>query len=347
MTRLFPTVVGHDAARAMLGRALAAGSLNGSFLFCGPEGVGRGLLARELAMALNCNGDRRSVDDLPCRTCGPCHRIAKGVCGDVHLIRPVDKPSIGIDQVQEMLAELALAPVECRSRVFVFEPASAMSEPAQNALLKGLEEPPQNAVILLIAEREEELLATIASRCRVVRLGELTRPEVLEVLKGQGLSGPEAEARAAWSQGSPGLALADDAPALAELGRDLVEALASGDWSRNPGAVVDRLATWVQPGKVEARVQRGRIVAALGILMRTLRDAVTAQAGATGPRLSGADPAALERLAALPQVQLAAAVDHLATLEDEVSRNLNTKLLLDGLALDLGRALAPPTKVRA
>lgn len=349
MSQWFGKVRGHRDAKQLLRRGVESGRLSGSFLLCGPAGVGRSLLARELAMAANCLGEQPDAPR-PCRSCGPCHRIETGVSGDFLLVQPEGKPSIGIDQIQDLLRELALAPVECRQRVFVLDPAGAMSEPAQNALLKGLEEPPANALLLLIAERTDELLSTIVSRCRLVKLGELEAEQVIEILAEHGVAREEAEARARWCGGSPGDALQEDAAELARLAGEIAAAFASGAAHDDPMATVELLTEFVGTGKAPAAVQRERIQRAVGFLLRTLRDAIVRREGAPAAgSLSGARPDLLDPLASLPAGRLEAAVDALAKVEDEVTRNLNTKFLLDGLVLDVGQALRPasPEPTRA
>lgn len=342
MRSAFPRIIGHDAARAALGQALATGRLAGSLLLCGPEGTGRRTLARELAKALNCRGGEG--DPLPCGRCGPCGRIERGTAGDYVVVAP-DGQSIGIAQVQALLEDMALAPVEGGVRVLVIAPAGAMTEEAQNALLKGLEEPPARSVIVLVAAREDELLPTVVSRCRVVRLGELSPDEVLAVLGRAGVAGDEAAERARWSAGSPGRALSDEALALARLAGEAVEALACGAAYADPLGTADRLgpALGITKGEagVEASVKRARLGALLRAIGRTLRDALVVRAGAAPRRLSGAPAALLQRLAATRPGQLEDALDHLVRLEEELEQSVNPALVLEGAILDVGGALAP------
>ncbi|MCO5167571.1 MAG: DNA polymerase III subunit delta' [Planctomycetes bacterium] len=338
----FPRIIGHDAARAALGQALAAGRLAGSLLLCGPEGTGRRTLARELAKALNCKGGEG--DPLPCGRCGPCGRIERGTAGDFVVVAP-EGQSIGIAQVQALLEDMALAPIEGGVRVFVIAPAGALTEEAQNALLKLLEEPPGRSVIVLVATREDELLPTVASRCRVVRLGELSPDEVLAVLARSGVDGPDAAERARWSAGAPGRALSDEALALARLAGEAVEALASGAAYADPLGTADRLgpALGIAKGEggVEAAVKRARLGALLRAVGRALRDALVVRAGVDAPRrLSGAPPALLARLAATRPGQLEEALDHLVRLEEELEQSVNPALVLEGAILDVGGALA-------
>ncbi len=341
----FPRVVGHEEARQALAAAVRTGRAAGSLLLTGPEGVGRRTLAKELAKALGCQRPD-AAGAFPCGACGHCGRVERGTSGDYVVVEPPGQ-SIGIEQVQGLLEELSLAPVEARVRTFVIAPADVLTEDAQNALLKGLEEPPARALLVLIAGSEDDLLPTIVSRCRLVRLGPLPEPRVLEVLAAAGLDPTDARERARWAAGSPGRALSDEAQAVARLASDAVAAFANGHAYRDPMGTVDRLAKLVDAGAAEAAARRTRIIALLAALGRALRDALVARAaGQAVPRLSGAEAADLARLAADHGEGLERAIVHLARLEEEVDQSVNPTLVLEGLVLEVGGALRPRTPAR-
>lgn len=345
----FPAVVGHLAARQGLMGTLARRRVPGALLLLGPDGVGRARLARELARALLCAEPGAQG---ACGECGACRRVERGTHADLLLLAPQDQASISIDQVREALAELARSPVEGRARALILDPASALSEPAQNALLKGLEEPAPRAHLLLVARSEDELLSTIVSRCGVVRLGELTRPEVEEVLRRAGLSPAEAAERARWSGGSPGKALAPEGPERAALLERVLGALGpsgqgpSEAWA-DPMGLVDELLAHCDKGAADLAEKRERLLDVVRGLSRALRDALVRRAGAAGPQLSGAGPALLEPLSRLPAGRLETALERLGRAEEEVQENVNPTLVIEGLVLDLGEALLAGPAARA
>jgi DNA polymerase-3 subunit delta' len=340
MSEWFTQVVGQEVAKQALRRAVEGGRLSGSLLICGPRGTGRALLARELARAINCR--QPGAARRPCGECASCRKIAQGISGDCVFLRPTDKPSIGIDQVREMLDELALAPVESGKRVFVIDPASALREDAQNALLKGLEEPPARSLIVLLAEHEGELLSTIASRCLIIRSDELSVEQTAGVLEGLGIEPAEALQRARWSGGSPGEALEDDALDVAELGSRTLEAFASGAALADPMPTIEDLLSFAQGKSGDTTdARRRRISRVLRAIQRAVRDALLQREGAHIPRCSGVADALLARLSDLPRGRLERAAEALVQVEEELARNANTKLVLDGLVLDVGAALAP------
>jgi DNA polymerase-3 subunit delta' len=220
-------------------------------------------------------------------------------------------------------------------------PASSQTEPAHNALLKGLEEPGPRAHLVLLARSEDELLPTIVSRCLLLRLDELSPDEVREVLRRRGLSAEEADQRARWSGGSPGKALAPEAPERARLAELALRALGDGEAWQDPMSLVDALLAHCDQGAADLAEKRERLLDLLRALTRGLRDALVARAGAGGraPGLSGALPALLEPLLRLPAGRLEAALERLGRAEEEVQENVNPTLVIEGLVLDLGETL--------
>lgn len=169
-------VVGHEWAVTQLQRAAAEQRIAHAYLISGPEHVGKMTLARALALALNCTADAP-----PCGRCRACTLINASKHPDVQIIAP-DGRSLKIDQVRALEHDLALRPVEARFRVAVFDQFETATIEAQNALLKTLEEPPDYAVLILVAADPELLLPTIVSRCQQIPLRPLTVAQVRDAL---------------------------------------------------------------------------------------------------------------------------------------------------------------------
>ncbi|RLC97164.1 MAG: DNA polymerase III subunit delta' [Chloroflexi bacterium] len=170
--------MGHSRARTLLSRSLEAGQLSHAYLFVGPPHVGKLTLALDLARAVNCQADR-----VPCGECAACRRIAEGNHSDVKIIgREEQHKVITISQVREMDNDASLPPFEGRCKVFIFDGAELLSQDAANRLLKTLEEPPSNVLIILLTSREKDVLPTIISRCQRVELPPLPIDVVRETL---------------------------------------------------------------------------------------------------------------------------------------------------------------------
>src|SRR2546426_9027115 len=180
---MFSTLIGNDEVKESLRRLLANGRLPGSLLFTGDEGVGKKLFALELAKALNCR-NRQGVE--ACDECSSCRRISRSTFppfgkddddknrliwsehADVAMVRPY-KQIIRVGPMRELEREANFRPFEGAARVFIIEDADYMNEPASNALLKTLEEPQPTSHLVLTTSNPTALLATIRSRCQVIR----------------------------------------------------------------------------------------------------------------------------------------------------------------------------------
>ena len=182
-----------------------------AYLITGPPQVGKRTLALNMAQAVNC----LSPDDAPCGHCNQCTRIAAAQHPDV-VVLPVQKEredgpprtGIGIDEVRDVQHLANLKPYEGRCRVFILDGAEHMSEEASNALLKTLEEPPPQVMIILLGCLVDELLPTILSRCRRLELGALPLDQVAaELVRSSSADAGEADRLARLSSGRMGWAI--------------------------------------------------------------------------------------------------------------------------------------------
>ena len=147
-------------------RQLAAGRLSHAYLITGPRGAGKHEVARMLAAAMVCTGEH-----IPCGTCAHCRKVLAGIHPDVTTLTvPEDKREILVEQIRRLRADAYVTPNEAARKVYIIDPASAMNDHSQNALLKILEEGPPYASFLLLSEAAGEVLSTIRSRCEQVSL---------------------------------------------------------------------------------------------------------------------------------------------------------------------------------
>ncbi|HEY5998625.1 MAG TPA: DNA polymerase III subunit delta', partial [bacterium] len=225
-------VVGHAPQRELLARALARGAVHPAYLFTGLPGVGKRLLALELARAWLCHAEMGA----PCGACPSCRAVGGDAHPDWLLVAPEKekekRKSIGVEQVRNFGAWLWQTPARGSRKAALIDPADALTAEAANALLKTLEEPPPGRVVVLVASRPGALPPTVRSRCQQVAFGPLAEEEVAEVLRRNGWPAQAARQAAALADGSPGAALTRDAKAWqesAETVRSLLEALARGE----------------------------------------------------------------------------------------------------------------------
>lgn len=252
---------GQPAALGAVGSMIRGGAPH-AVLLVGPAGVGKTTLALDMAAGLLCTADEPL--DRPCGSCRACRLAASGGHPDLHRIGPegpgrqvvIGGPGARARGIRDLIADLALLPVEGGARVAIVEAAHRMNEDAQAALLKTLEEPPPGVTIILCADTEEPLLPTIRSRCARLRLGPVGVREVEAILGEHGVAdAPLASRLARITAGCPGLALAwarhpDALRVRDELSRSLLDLL--------PARPAERLAG------VRAAVLRAGPLAALG-----------------------------------------------------------------------------------
>jgi DNA polymerase-3 subunit delta' len=154
----------NERAVSMLEEAMARDRLAHAYLLSGPPGAPLVTAARALAAAANCE----TQPGVGCTDCGQCVRIFEDRHPDVVLLRPEGAAKIvPIDTIREQVVPaLALCPHEARTRWFIFEEAAALQDPAANALLKSLEEPPARTHFILCTNAPDAILPTIRSRCQ-------------------------------------------------------------------------------------------------------------------------------------------------------------------------------------
>ncbi len=204
----FSDIIGHRKQLESLARSLENDRLHHAYLFLGPEGVGKKAVALSLAMAIQC---REKAGDF-CGCCDGCVRVRNGNHPDVRVVGPLpEKKEITIQQVRELERELNYRSFTGGKKIAVVDPASLMNYAAQNALLKTLEEPPKDSLLILVSTSVGGLLATLVSRCLRLSFAPLPAQEVASFLESRkGWSREKAELLAAMSMGSLGRAVAPE-----------------------------------------------------------------------------------------------------------------------------------------
>ncbi len=199
--RLFDDVIGHDRVVRLLGEELERPAH--AYLFVGPGAVGKATVARRFAAGLLCPTGANHA-----QPCSSCRRVASGNHPDLMVVEPEGRTMMTVDQARSTVASATLAPFESARKVILVDDAGMMSEAAANALLKTLEEPTTSTVFVLIAESEDDLPPTVASRCRTVHFGRVEEESIVAAIAAGGVDPIQAAEAARISGGRPGLALA-------------------------------------------------------------------------------------------------------------------------------------------
>lgn len=241
MSSVWNDFFGHDDVRQAFRRAAERGRLTQAYVFVGPEGVGKQLFARKLAQCLLC--ERRPHRELEaCGDCRSCRPFLAGSHPDFLVVdRDPGKRELTVakligDREQRGRAglchDLSLRPVVGLRKIAIINDADTMNDEAANALLKTLEEPPEGAMLLLIASHSDRLLPTIRSRCQPVRFGGLADADVAAIALREGWVETEEAARqlAQLADGSLAAARRLSAPAFRELRDRLIGELSQPAW---------------------------------------------------------------------------------------------------------------------
>lgn len=220
----FKSIIGQEQPIRFLTILLRKGMIPNALLFTGPEGVGKRRTAYAFAMAANCNrtkaGGNKGFSRLPdtsfkpegisiepCGECKSCRKFISGNHPDLILINPQGQIT-KIAQIRELRQLLTMKPFEGRLRVVIIGEAHTLNPEASNAILKVLEEPPEQTIFVLVTPYTYDLLPTILSRCQIVRFSPIKESVLASALiKDHEMTRHDAEALAAMSGGSYSKAL--------------------------------------------------------------------------------------------------------------------------------------------
>jgi DNA polymerase-3 subunit delta' len=293
----FEGVLGNPAAIDRLRGLIAGGRLAHAYLFAGPEGVGKRLVAISFAKGLG-------VEPLVVE-------------------RLEDKHEVLIAQVREVIRELGFASKD--RRVVIFDDADRMSEEAMNALLKTLEEPPDGTLLLLVSSAPQRLLPTIRSRCQTIFFHPLDDESIVRFLQGRMLEGPSARMAAVLACGSVGTATAmiPEIEEILTLARELQERVLAGEL--NP--IVEALGKIRDTEKARAQARRE-----LRILLHCLRETLLAKSGRAAAL---ATKEFVERMSGLDDDEILEKIESLIDHERAIDLNANVSLAVEDALLRL------------
>ncbi len=197
---IWENLYGHEEIKSFLKEVIEKGNFSHSYLFSGPQGVGKHTAAIFFSAALNCQFKG-------CGVCPSCVKALNGNHPDILSIKP-EGNFIIIDQIREIQHEALLKPFEGKIKAYIIDESESLTLQAANALLKSLEEPPPNLIYILIASQPESLPETIISRCQIIKFKSIPQAQISQILRRKyNLSSGEIELYTRLSQGILGKAI--------------------------------------------------------------------------------------------------------------------------------------------
>ncbi len=331
-------LIGHTWAVRLLQGHLRRDNLRHAYLFTGPQGTGRRTLALRLAQAINC--PTPAAPGIPCGVCRTC-RLTEAMQHPDLLIAQAEREggTLKVEQIRALQRGLSLAPYEARRKIALLLRFEEAHPSAANALLKTLEEPPPNVIVLMTASDAEALLPTIPSRCEVLRLRPLPVDTVAQGLTTlRGIPAKEAALLAHLSEGRPGLALRlHTDPSLLETRRQALELLLT----LLPAPRVERFAAAERLAK-----DRSALKHTLRTWLSFWRDVLHHTSGANLPLINADYAEHIRSLAAGVSFETAGkCTQTLFTTLERLEKNVNPRLATEVCLLEMPRLPAALTGV--
>ena len=201
----FKDVVGHKDLIQYIQNAVTQNKLSHAYILNGQRGSGKKMLAKLFAMTLQCESGKSE----PCGECRSCIQANSENQPDIITVKHEKPASISVDDVRTQVnGDIMIKPYSSPYKVYIIPEADLMTVQAQNAILKTIEEPPEYAVIFLLTENADSLLATIRSRCVILKLRNIKDKLVKKYLMEQmQIPDYQADLCAAFAQGNIGRAI--------------------------------------------------------------------------------------------------------------------------------------------
>ncbi len=315
----FSSIAGQDRITALLRKSLESGRISHAYLF---EGIDAGCLmdtALALVQAVFCG----KTDG--CGECESCRKVSGRRHPDLHFLQS-DGAFIKVDQIRDLQRELSLRPYQARKKACIIEDADRMNPASGNAFLKTLEEPPGDALLILLTTHGEAILPTIRSRCQILRFPPLSTETVASLLRDGGAGDEQARMAAALAGGS--LARARD--------------IAGADWLRMRKTLLERTSRLscrdifplLETAEDYSR-DRESAIEAVDMLKLFWRDILLFRAGSSEIANLDLLPLVSDLSERLTTEQILEKLERITITGQALARNVNPRLALEVLFMDL------------
>lgn len=303
---MFEEIIGHEQIKQRLAQAIESSRIAHAYQFSGPDGVGKKEMGIAFAKAINCISG--SGDD----NCSSCRKIEKQIHPDVEVIS-ADGQSIKIERIRTLIEELAFKPYEGRKKIVIFDEAERLTLQAMNALLKTLEEPRGETLLILVTSHPQAIIPTVRSRCQEVCFHPLSQEYLQQLIrKKRGVDPSEAQWIARYSRGSAHKAMEVDPQLYLKKQEDLLGEIERLD-------IKDTASLFSLSERLSK--DKGNLGETLDLLLDLYRNNLP------GQNQSGESNAPLSVLREI--------IEQIQKTIDLLKRNVNARLAMDNLLLFL------------
>lgn len=360
--------------RSFLARAVETHKASHAYLFLGAPGSGKLDAAWALAQALICE-----QADGACGACDACVRVARHTHPDVHYLAPESATGYLIAQIRDVLDDVSLAPIRAPRKVYIVDRADQLRASAANAMLKTLEEPPENVIFILLGTVPDTILPTIVSRCQCVPFRAVSPAVATQaVIRATGLpeercrmavavagsparaaeflkSAERQEARRVMLRAIDGLARDDEADVLSAA-KELITAVKAplAEVKSTQEAVLKRDEEYLSRGALKQLEDRNKreltarersgIMEVLACARLLMRDVLFALEDTSTEPVCADAQAVIDRLVARATPAAAVrALDAISAAERAVARNVTPQLAFEVMLFDIRKALTCPS----
>jgi DNA polymerase III subunit delta' len=315
----FSGIAGHKRNISVLNRILGSGRVAHAYLFSGPPGVGKELVAFGFIKALFCQSGSA------CGKCPSCRKLESGNHPDLHRVEP-DGQFIKIDQIRVLQKELGYRPYEAPRKACIIDAAERFNLSSGNALLKTLEEPPGKAIIMLLTSSPESVLPTIRSRCQQLVFSGVSENDIATLLMSRGVESETARISASLADGSVGKALL-----LSNEGssQDRIEII-----TRACGLSLQEMAALFAFGELFDK-DREKALYSLDLLLGFWRDLLHIRSGFSDPVNRDMRETLLRESGRRSSGSIMEGIETILRTRQAIQRNANVRLAMDVLSMKL------------
>lgn len=339
----FKDIVGQKGIKSHFAGILETGNIPHAYILAGDRRSGRRFIAGIFGQALVCTDLRKDpVTGMtePCCKCSACIRAMKGEHPDIRIITPDKTISVSVDDIRgKLVSDVLKKPFEASRKLYIIPDSDRMGHPAQNAMLKTLEEPPGHATVMLLAENPEQFLPTVRSRAMLLTIRPAGEDELVSYLmSAKHVVDYRARTAAAFAAGNTGLAIGYAENDAFEEYRAKVVRLLDELPRLDTSSMMARIRELTAPDDGgDKKTDRNKVTELLGICSFFFRDVLIYKAERMDDHLIMKDLSAYISKAAesMSYSRISDVMKKIAVTGDRIRANVSTELALELLFLDM------------